>query len=73
MYAVIAGLRLDTSDTVGDGPGWSKVMRPPSGFEARHPLGSGRSIDRSRALLRRGRRVAPPLRRLIAAVVIPNS
>jgi hypothetical protein len=39
MYAVIAGLRLDTSDTVGDGPGWSTVMRPSDGFEARHPLG----------------------------------
>jgi hypothetical protein len=39
MYAVIAGLRLDTSDTVGDGPGWSTVMRSSDGFEARHPLG----------------------------------
>jgi hypothetical protein len=39
MYAVIAGLRLDTSDTVGDGPGWSTVMRPSDGFEARHPAG----------------------------------
>jgi cell wall-associated NlpC family hydrolase len=38
-YAVIAGLRLDTSMTAGDGPGWSKVMRSPKGFAARHPLG----------------------------------
>jgi hypothetical protein len=37
MYAVIAGLRLDTSMTVGDGPGWSKQMRSSRGFEARHP------------------------------------
>ena len=27
MYAVIAGLRLDTSMTAGDGPGWSTAMR----------------------------------------------
>ena len=39
MYAVIAGLRLDTSMTTGDGPGWSKVMRSSDGFEARHPVG----------------------------------
>ena len=39
MYAVIAGLRLDTSMTVGDGPGWSTEMRSSDGFEARHPLG----------------------------------
>jgi hypothetical protein len=38
-YAVIAGLRLDTSMTSGEGPGWSKVMRSPKGFVARHPLG----------------------------------
>jgi cell wall-associated NlpC family hydrolase len=38
-YAVIAGLRLDTSMTAGDGPGWSKVMRSPKGFVARHPRG----------------------------------
>lgn len=37
MYAVIAGLRLDTSMTAGSGPGWSarKLRRP--GFRARHP------------------------------------
>jgi hypothetical protein len=39
MYAVIAGLRLDTSDTIGDGPGWSTAMRSSAGFEERHPLG----------------------------------
>jgi hypothetical protein len=38
-YAVIAGLRLDTSMTAGDGPGWSKVMRSAKGFAARHPIG----------------------------------
>jgi hypothetical protein len=37
MYAVIAGLRLDTSMTVGDGPGWSTEMRSSDGFVARHP------------------------------------
>jgi len=39
MYAVIAGLRWDTSMTPGDGPGWSKQMRSPAGFVARHPAG----------------------------------
>jgi hypothetical protein len=39
MYAVIAGLRLDTSMTTGDGPGWSKVMRSSAGFVPRHPTG----------------------------------
>jgi hypothetical protein len=38
-YAVIAGLRWDTSMTPGDGPGWSKVMRSRAGFRARHPRG----------------------------------
>jgi len=36
-YAVIAGLRFDTSMTPGAGPGWSKEMRSSSGFAARHP------------------------------------
>ncbi len=36
-YAVIAGLRLDTSMTAGDGPGWSEAMRSSRGYEARHP------------------------------------
>ena len=40
MYAVIAGLRLDTSMTAGDGPGWSKrLLRQRSGFAVRHPKG----------------------------------
>ncbi len=39
IYAVIAGLRLDTSMTVGDGPGWSTEMRSSAGFVARHPAG----------------------------------
>ncbi len=39
MYAVIAGLRLDTSMTAGDGPGWSKIQRDQAGFRVRHPAG----------------------------------
>jgi hypothetical protein len=35
-YAVIAGLRWDTSMTSGDGPGWSKEMRSSSGFKVRN-------------------------------------
>ena len=38
-YAVIAGLRWDTSMTPGDGPGWSKQMRSSAGFRVRHPRG----------------------------------
>jgi cell wall-associated NlpC family hydrolase len=38
-YAVIAGLRWDTSMTPGDGPGWSEEMRNRAGFIARHPGG----------------------------------
>jgi hypothetical protein len=38
-YAVIAGLRLDTSGTGGSGPRWLTVQRDPSGFVARHPTG----------------------------------
>ena len=38
-YAVIAGLRWDTSMTPGDGPGWSAQMRSPAGFSIRHPGG----------------------------------
>ena len=37
MYAVIAGLRLDTSMTAGDGPGWSAQMRSGRGYAKRHP------------------------------------
>ena len=36
MYAVIAGLRLDTSMTTGKGPGWSDEMRSGRGFKKRH-------------------------------------
>jgi hypothetical protein len=39
MYAVIAGLRLDTSMTAGDGPGWSATQLRQSGFAVRHPRG----------------------------------
>jgi peptidoglycan hydrolase CwlO-like protein len=39
VYAVIAGLRWDTSMTGGNGPRWSTEMRSPSGFVARHPDG----------------------------------
>ena len=37
MYAVIAGLRLDTSMTAGEGPGWSTKMRSGRGYRKRHP------------------------------------
>jgi hypothetical protein len=39
MYAVIAGLRLDTSMTAGEGPGWSEQMRSGRGYRKRHPAG----------------------------------
>ncbi len=42
VFAVIAGLRWDTSMTDdGDrsGPGWSAEMRPGRGFRLRHPFG----------------------------------
>lgn len=38
-YAVIAGLRLDTSGTGGTGPRWQTLARPSTGFVARHPAG----------------------------------
>ena len=38
-WAVIAGLRFDTSMTPGDGPGWSKDIVSRKGFRARHPAG----------------------------------
>lgn len=41
-YAVIAGLRWDTSGTGGSGPGWSTdtvSFQDPSAFVARHPSG----------------------------------
>jgi hypothetical protein len=41
VYAVIAGLRWDTSADDGDrtGPAWSEEMRSGHGFRLRHPLG----------------------------------
>ena len=42
VFAVIAGLRWDTSfseDGDRSGPGWSERMRPTGGFRLRHPLG----------------------------------
>lgn len=42
VYAVIAGLRWDTSGTGGSGPGWSTdtvSFQDPSAFVARHPSG----------------------------------
>jgi hypothetical protein len=42
-YAVVAGLRLDTTDldryTSGEGPRWRLTPRNPAGFTARHPEG----------------------------------
>jgi cell wall-associated NlpC family hydrolase len=38
-YAVIAGLRWDTSGTNGSGPRWHEEMRSRKGFAARHPAG----------------------------------
>jgi hypothetical protein len=42
-FAVIAGLRLDTTawnESVGNwAPRWQTIYREPHGFEARHPLG----------------------------------
>jgi hypothetical protein len=42
VFAVIAGLRWDTSyseDGDRSGPGWSEQMRPTGGFRLRHPVG----------------------------------
>ena len=42
VFAVIAGLRWDTSyseDGDRSGPGWSEEMRSGDGFRLRHPLG----------------------------------
>jgi cell wall-associated NlpC family hydrolase len=38
-YAVIAGLRLDTSMVPGSGPGWSTKMRSSAGYSVRHAPG----------------------------------
>jgi len=50
VFAVIAGLRWDTSMTDdGDrnGPGWSEYMRSGNGFRLRHPLGLEAAIPSS--------------------------
>lgn len=47
VFAVIAGLRWDTSMTDdGDrsGPGWSEYMRSGGGFRLRHPLGLRQAV-----------------------------
>ena len=41
-YAVVAGLRWDTSGTGGSGPGWSTSLDgylDPSAYTVRHPSG----------------------------------
>jgi len=38
-YVVIAGLRLDTSGTGGQGPRWHAAARSSKGYVARHPAG----------------------------------
>ncbi len=38
-YMTIAGLRLDTSGTGGNGPRWQTAQRDSAGFVARHPAG----------------------------------
>ncbi|HET6829769.1 MAG TPA: hypothetical protein VFH44_00335 [Solirubrobacterales bacterium] len=39
-YMIVAGLRFDTSNTRGNGPGWSRSKRSTSGkFKVRHPKG----------------------------------
>ena len=47
VFAVIAGLRWDTSyseDGDRNGPGWNEDMRPTGGFRLRHPLGLERAV-----------------------------
>ena len=39
MFATIAGLRLDTSQVSGDGPGWSTKMVSGAGYKVRHAPG----------------------------------
>jgi cell wall-associated NlpC family hydrolase len=36
MFMVVAGLRWDTSQTAGNGPGWSKKMVSKRGYKVRH-------------------------------------
>jgi cell wall-associated NlpC family hydrolase/regulator of replication initiation timing len=38
-WAIIAGLRWDTSGTGGNGPRWSTLQRGPAGYIVRHPAG----------------------------------
>jgi hypothetical protein len=38
-YAVIAGIRWDTSGSGGRGPRWRTDLRDNVGFTARHPVG----------------------------------
>jgi hypothetical protein len=50
VFAVIAGLRWDTSysdDGDRSGPGWSETMRPTGGFRLRHPLGLEKAVPES--------------------------
>jgi hypothetical protein len=47
VFAVIAGLRWDTSfseDGDRTGPGWSEEPRPTGGFRIRHPLGLEQAV-----------------------------
>ena len=57
MFIVIAGLRLDTSQTAGEGPGWSKNVR--AGFanvpKARRATGETSSCGRHASQLLRKR------------------
>ena len=39
MYVVIAGLRFDTANTPGNGPGWSETGISKAGYAVRHPTG----------------------------------
>jgi hypothetical protein len=50
VFAVIAGLRWDTSMTDegdGHGPGWSETMRSTGGFRMRYPLGLHNAVPLS--------------------------
>ena len=39
MYVVIAGLRFDTANTPGNGPGWAEGGISSDGYSVRHPAG----------------------------------
>ena len=58
IYAVIAGLRLDTSMTVGDGPGWSKVRAIRRAFGLATPPASRRFTKLNRWVPRRAATMA---------------